>query len=59
MNYNIIIKAHGGLKVEGGFSKEEFMPILFVLGIMVGYSAYAEEFISEIISVRLNLMIEN
>lgn len=48
VNIYRIIKAHGNLKVVGEFSKEEFMPIMFILGIIVGFSVFAEEFIGEI-----------
>ena len=48
VNIYRIIKAHGNLKVVGDYSKEEFMPIMFVLGVIVGCSAYAEEFIAAI-----------
>lgn len=48
VNIYRIIKAHGNLKVIGEFSKEEFMPIMFILGVIVGFSAFAEEFIGEI-----------
>jgi hypothetical protein len=36
------------MKVVGDFSADEYVPIMFILGVIVGYSAYAEEFISEI-----------
>ncbi len=48
VNIYRIIKAHGNLKVVGDYSKEEFMPIMFVLGVIVGCSASAEEFIAAI-----------
>lgn len=48
VNIYRIIKAHGSLKIVGDFSKEEFMPIMFVLGVIVGSSAFAEEFIDGI-----------
>lgn len=47
VNIYRIIKAHDSLKVAGDFSKEEFMPIMFVLGVIVGCSVFAEEFIEE------------
>jgi Skp family chaperone for outer membrane proteins len=48
VNIYRIIKAHGNLKTVGDFSKEEFMPIMFMLGVIVGCSAFAEEFIDRI-----------
>jgi hypothetical protein len=48
INIYRIIKAHGSMKVVGDFSADEYVPIMFILGVIVGYSAYAEEFISEI-----------
>ncbi len=52
VNIYRIIKAHGNLKVAGDFSKDEFMPIMLVLGVIVGYSAFAEEFIDEITKAK-------
>ena len=48
VNIYRIIKTHGSLKVEGDYSKDEFMPVMFLLGIIVGYAAFAEEFVAEI-----------
>jgi hypothetical protein len=48
VNIYRIIKAHGTLEVLGTFSKEEFMPVLFILGVIVGYSHFAKEFIEKI-----------
>ena len=48
INIYRIIKAHGNLKVSIEFSKNDYMPLMFVLGVVVGYSSYAEEFISKI-----------
>jgi len=48
INIYRIIKAHGSMKVTGDFSRDEFVPIMFILGVIVGYGAYAEGFIAEI-----------
>jgi len=48
VNIYRIIKAHGNLKVVGNFSKDEFMPLMFILAVIVGHSAFAEEFIANI-----------
>ncbi len=48
VNIYRIIKAHKNLKVTRDFDKEEFMPIMFMLGIIVGNSEFAERFIDEI-----------
>ncbi len=48
INIYRIIKAHGSMKVTGDFSRDEFVPIMFILGVIVGYGAFAEEFIAEI-----------
>lgn len=48
VNIYRIIKAHGNLKVENSFSKDEFMPIMFILGIVIGHTTFAEEFIAKI-----------
>jgi hypothetical protein len=49
INIYRIIKAHGNLKITGDFSQEEFKPIMFLLGVIVGYSPYAKDFIDEIL----------
>jgi peptidoglycan hydrolase CwlO-like protein len=48
INIYRIIKAHGSMKITGDFSEDEYVPIMFILGVIVGYSAYAEEFIAAI-----------
>jgi hypothetical protein len=48
INIYRIIKAHGSLKVVGSYSEDEFMPIMFILAVVVGYSELAEAFIAEI-----------
>jgi hypothetical protein len=48
INIYRIIKAHGSLKITGDFSEDEYVPIMFILGVIVGYSSYAEGFIAEI-----------
>lgn len=48
INIYRIIKAHGNLKATVNFSKGEFKPIMFMLGIIVGCSVFAEEFVTEI-----------
>ncbi len=48
VNIYRIVKAHGSLKVVGDYSKEEFMPIMFTLAIIVGCSSFSEEFIAAI-----------
>jgi hypothetical protein len=48
INIYRIIKAHGSMKITGDFSEDEYVPIMFILGVIVGYSTNAEEFIAEI-----------
>lgn len=45
VNIYRIIKAHGGLKVNGPYERDEFLPILFVLAVIVGFPEQSEEFI--------------
>ncbi|MGZ8536815.1 MAG: P-loop NTPase fold protein [Flavisolibacter sp.] len=48
INIYRIIKAHKGIKVIGDFSKEEFIPIMFILAVVVGHSVFAQDFINKI-----------
>jgi hypothetical protein len=48
VNIYRIIKSHGNLQVEGEYSEEEFRPIMFLLGVIVGYSSYAKDFIDKV-----------
>ena len=48
VNIYRIIKAHKSLKVYGDFSRDEYIPILFILAIVVGYSIFAQEFIDKV-----------
>jgi hypothetical protein len=48
VNIYRIIKAHESLKINGDFSENEFMPIMFILGVIVGYSIFAKEFLENI-----------
>lgn len=52
INIYRIIKAHENLKVVGKYSKEEFMPIMFILGIIVGYAVDAEDFMKELSNAK-------
>jgi hypothetical protein len=48
VNIYRIIKAHKSLKVEEEFSEDEFIPLMLVLGIIVGFSVYAQDFIKHL-----------
>ena len=48
VNIYRIIKAHKGMRVTGDFSRDEFIPIMFILAVIVGYSVFAQEFIQKI-----------
>jgi hypothetical protein len=48
VNIYRIIKAHGNLKIVGAYSNDEFKPIMLILGVIVGYSTFAKDFINEI-----------
>ncbi len=52
VNIYRIIKAHDSLKVVGDYSKEEFMPIMFILGVVIGHSAFAEEFAEAVVNAN-------
>ena len=47
VNIYRIIKAHDSLEIVDDFSKNDFMPVMFILGIIVGYPSFAEEFIDQ------------
>lgn len=47
VNIYRIIKAHKSMKVIGDFSRDEYIPIMFTLGIVIGFSAFAQEFIDK------------
>jgi hypothetical protein len=48
VNIYRIIRTHGSLKIEQDYDKDEFMPIMFLLAVIIGYSGYAEKVITEI-----------
>ena len=48
VNIYRIIKAHGGLHVAGPYERDEFLPILFLLAVVVGYPESADEFLSRV-----------
>lgn len=48
VNIYRIIKAHGKLKASAEFTGNDFMPIMFLLAIIVGHSVYAKNLIAEI-----------
>lgn len=59
INIYRIIKAHGSLKIKGDFSSDEFKPIMFILGVIVGYSFLARQFIEEIAEAKDDQKYEN
>ena len=48
VNIYRIIKAHGGLQVVGPYEQDEFLPILFLLAVVVGYPESADEFLQRV-----------
>ncbi len=48
VNIYRIIKAHGNLQTDGDSSEEDYMAVMFLLGVIIGYSFFAKEFIEEI-----------
>lgn len=48
VNIYRIIKAHGSLVVNGPYERDEFLPIMFVLAVIVGFAAQAESFLEKI-----------
>jgi len=54
VNIYRIIKAHGNLKASVEFSKRDFMPIMYLLAIIVGHSVHAKELLLEILKADEN-----
>lgn len=49
INIYRIIKSHRNLKISENFSEDDFIPIMIVLSVVVGFSAYAQGFIDKLI----------
>lgn len=48
VNIYRIIKAHGSLAVQGPYERDEFLPIMFLLAIIVGHASTADVFIQRL-----------
>lgn len=48
VNIYRIIKSHKSLKISDNYSEDEFIPIMTVLGVIVGYPLLAQKFIKEL-----------
>ena len=59
INIYRIIKAHGSLRVIESFSEDEFMPIMFILGVVVGHASHAEEFLAEVAKTSDNMIFQD
>ncbi len=59
VNIYRIIKAHKSLKVEDEFSEDEFIPVMVVLSVVVGYSVFAQHFVDKIFNAKEDLKFEN
>jgi hypothetical protein len=49
INIYRIIKSHRNLTISDDFSEDDFIPIMIVLSVVVGFSAYAQGFIDKLI----------
>ena len=49
INIYRIIRSHGGLKIEDLNSVKEYLPVMFLLAVIVGYSENAPDFIKKVI----------